>query len=196
MQLYVNDFDQNGSIEQILTQYEGEISFPLVLKGTLLKQLPALRKHILNYDAYKDKTLEDLFPKDLLSNSVVLDVHTLETQLFINKGDGKFESSPLPSLIQSSPIYAIHAEKNESNQWQVILGGNQSRIKPEIGINMGSFGWFMVGENAEDLRIASARESGIFIEGEIRDIKNIRTQKGSKLAVIRNNDSLILLDKK
>ena len=196
MQLYVNDFDQNGSIEQILTQYEGEISFPLVLKGTLLKQLPALRKHILNYDAYKDKTLEDLFPKDLLSNSVVLDVHTLETQLFINKGDGKFESSPLPSLIQSSPIYAIHAEKNESNQWQVILGGNQSRIKPEIGINMGSFGWFMVGENAEDLRIASARESGIFIEGEIRDIKNIRTQKGTKLAVIRNNDSLILLDKK
>ncbi|GAB2621831.1 VCBS repeat-containing protein [Belliella aquatica] len=195
MQLFINDFDQNGSVEQILTQYVGSTSFPLVLKGTLLKQLPALRKQLLNYDAYKDKTIVDLFPKGLLENSLVLDVHTLETQLFINSGDGTFESSPLPSLIQSSPVYAIHAEKNESNQWELIMGGNQSKIKPEIGINMGSFGWFMRGENEQNLRMRSARESGIFIEGEIRDIKIIRTQNGSKLVVIRNNDSLILLDK-
>lgn len=195
MQLYVNDFDQNGSVEQILTQYEGEISFPLVLKGTLLKQLPALRKQILNYDAYKDKTLTDLFPKDLLGNSIVLDVHTLETQLFINRGDGTFENSPLPSLIQSSPVYAIYADKNDSNQWEVVMGGNQSKIKPEIGINMASFGWFLRGENNKDLHLLAAQKSGLFVEGEIRDIVKIRTQKGYKLGVIRNNDSLIMLDK-
>lgn len=195
LQLFINDFDQNGSIEQILTQYEGETSFPLVLKGTLLKQIPSLRKQILNYDAYKDKTLTDLFPKVLLENSLVLDVHTLETQLFINKGDGTFEKSPLPKLIQSSPVYAIHAEKNEANHWELMLGGNQSKIKPEIGINMGSFGWYLKGENENSLNLVSAQESGMYIEGEIRDIKKILTREGYKIAVIRNNDSIVLLDK-
>jgi enediyne biosynthesis protein E4 len=97
MQLHVNDFDQNGSVEQILTQYEGEFSYPMVLKNTLLKQLPGLRKQLLTYDEYKDKRLEDLFDKEILSRNVVHDVHTLETSLFLNRGDGRFEKTVLPS---------------------------------------------------------------------------------------------------
>lgn len=189
LQLHLNDFDQNGSIEQILTQYEGDFSYPLVLKPTLIKQLPYLRKQLLTYDAYKNKRLEDLFPADVLAKNLVLEVHTLETSLFINQGNGTFVKSKLPFPIQSSPVSAIHSFKDESGKTQLLIGGNQSRIKPELGINMGSFGWHLTGTSEQDLTVISASQSGFFVQGEIRDIKSIKTINGNRILVGRNNNS-------
>jgi phage-related protein len=87
LRLYINDFDQNGSIEQILTIYENGESFPLILKQTLLKQLPGLRKDLLTYDLYKDKRMEDLFHAGILDNSKILEVQELETTLYLNSGE-------------------------------------------------------------------------------------------------------------
>ncbi|MFD2033194.1 VCBS repeat-containing protein [Belliella marina] len=196
MRLYVNDFDQNGSVEQILTQYEGDTSFPLVMKSALLKQLPSLRKQLLNYDAYKDKTMETLFSKGILERSVVHEVHTLATQLFINQGDGTFESSNLPHLLQSSPVYSIFSEKSESGHWDLLIAGNQSRIKPELGINMGSYGWFLRTDSEYGLELIPAQKSGFYIEGEVRDIKKIKTKEDFKYLVVRNNQSILILDRK
>ena len=188
LQLQINDYDQNGSIEQIITQYEGDSTYPLVLKSTLIKQLPALRKQLLTYDAYKNKRLEDLFPQEILSRNMVLDIHTLETSLFINKGNGTFAKVFMPYPIQSSPVYAIHFFKDESGKTNLLFGGNQSRIKPELGINMGSFGWHLTGTNEKDLHIIPSFESGFFVRGEIRDIKSIKTSNGIRIVVSRNND--------
>jgi enediyne biosynthesis protein E4 len=195
IQLFINDFDQNGSIEQILTQYEGKQSYPLVLKSALLKQLPALRKQLLTYDDYKDKTMDDLFSKETMKKNLVLQVHNLKTQLFINKGNGNFEPAPLPGLLQSSPIYAIHSYRDSNGLMRLLLGGNQSRIKPELGINMGSYGWMLQGKNEKDLKVLPASESGIYIPGEIRDIQPFRSTEGVKWLVVRNNDEMVIMEK-
>ena len=195
LQMQINDFDQNGSIEQIITQYEGDIAYPLVLKPTLIKQIPALRSQLLTYDSYKNKRLEDLFPPEILSKNMVLDVHTLETSLFMNQGNGTFAKVKLPYPIQSSAVYAIHSFKDESDKTQLLFGGNQSRIKPELGINMGSFGWHVTGTSEKDLRVIPANQSGFFIRGEIRDIKQINTAKGNRILVTRNNDSPLVWEK-
>jgi hypothetical protein len=192
LQLQINDFDQNGSVEQILTQYEGDSTYPLALKSTLIKQLPALRKQLLTYDAYKNKRIEDLFPPEILSRNMVLDVHTLETSLYINQGNGTFAKANLPYPIQSSPVYAIHSYKDDLGKINLLFGGNQSRNKPELGINMGSYAWHLIGTNEKDLHVIPANESGFFVRGEIRDIKNIKTSKGNRIVVGRNNDAPVV----
>lgn len=194
MRLYVNDFDRNGSIEQILTQYESGKSYPIVLKTSLLKQLPGLRKQLLSYDIYKDKTMQEIFPEDLLSQSKVLKVHTLQTSLFINQGDGKFKQRELPLLVQSSPVYAFATWKDRQGKIHLFVGGNQSRIKPELGINMGSFGWHLMGEDISSLQVVPADQSGFYVPGEIRDIQFIQTAKGKVLVLAKNNDGLELFE--
>jgi hypothetical protein len=194
MQLHVNDFDQNGSVEQILTQYEGEFSYPLVMKNTLLKQLPGLRKQLLTYDDYKDKRLEDLFDKEILSRNVVHDVHTLETSLFLNRGDGRFEKTVLPSEVQYSPVYAIYSYQDKDGNVHLLFGGNQSRIKPELGINMGSYGWHLVNKKGKEFKVIPAAESGFFVKGEIRDIQGYQSPVGWRLVVGRNNQKVGFFD--
>jgi enediyne biosynthesis protein E4 len=191
LQLHINDFDQNGAVEQILTLYEGDKTYPIVLKPALLKQLPSLRKKLLAYSDYANKTLDELFPEEVLKRNLTLDVHTLATSLFINTGNGTFVPAKLPEELQRSPIYATYVYKDQNNQMNMLAGGNQSRIKPEIGINMGSYGVHLTGGD----KVLSAVQSGFFVEGEIRNIQEIRTSEGIKLLVSRNNDTPILFQK-
>jgi enediyne biosynthesis protein E4 len=194
LQLHINDFDQNGSIEQIMTIYEGDYPYPLVLKPALLKQLPGLRKQLLTYDDYKDKKLSDLFPDEILKRNLILDVHTLETCLYINQRNGTFAKSQLPKEIQHSPVYAIHSFEDDSGNLHVLFGGNHSKIKPEIGINMGSFGWHLENNPTLGFVLLPAMESGFFVGGEIRSIKNVKSKKGNRIVVGRNNQEPVSFD--
>ena len=46
--MYVNDFDLNGTAEQIICVYDGDKSYPLALKHDLTRQIPALERSIPN----------------------------------------------------------------------------------------------------------------------------------------------------
>jgi hypothetical protein len=192
LRMHVNDFDQNGSVEQIISQYEGDKAYPIVLKNTLLKQLPALRKNLLNYAAYKDKTIEDLFPSDLLGRSKIWEVHTLESRMYIQQGNATFASVKIPEVLQYSAVYAFHAETDQNGQLHLFAGGNQGRIKPELGVQMGSYGWHFIIDKKGNIKHIPSAESGFFVPGEIRSLQTIRGPKGKRLAVARNNDTMLL----
>lgn len=191
LELFINDFDQNGSIEQLLTQYVDGKAYPLVLKNALIKQIPQLRKQLLSYDSYKDKQMSDLFPEGLLASSHRLRVETLETSLFVNDGTGKFVQQELPAIIQSSPVYAIHVIPELKQIW---LGGNQSKVKPELGGNMGSYGWVVDFSDPAAMQVIPAAQSGVYVTGEIRDIQAVQGKGGQKIAVVRSNDSVELYE--
>ncbi|WP_040490194.1 VCBS repeat-containing protein [Indibacter alkaliphilus] len=189
LRMYVNDFDRNGSVEQILTVYENGQSYPLVLKQALLKQLPGLRKQLLDYDTYKDKKIEDLFSKEILESSLVLEVETLESAVYRKIGNATFVREEMPQELQYSPIYAAFGGRASAGAPYLLLGGNQSRIKPELGINMGSFGWYLARNKGVAFNLIPAAKSGFYVPGEIRDIQKVKTARGYLLMVSRNNDS-------
>ena len=104
---YINDFDNNGSIEQIISNYKQGKSYPLVLRHDLIKQLPHLKKKYLNYSQYKGQTINDLFTEKELEGSIVHEVTMLESVVLLNNGKGSFKIKPLPKESQFAPIYAI-----------------------------------------------------------------------------------------
>ena len=114
LRMVINDFDQNGSLDHILVSFDGTSSIPWVLKTSLVKQIPSLRKQLLTYSSYQNKSLEELFPESVMSKSLTLQADLLETSLWINEGNGKLSQSPLPNEIQASPIFAIYALPSES----------------------------------------------------------------------------------
>ena len=60
--LYVNDFDDNGDIEQVIFQYNGDSSYTMALRHDLVMQMPGLKKKYLKYNSYKNQTVNDIFP--------------------------------------------------------------------------------------------------------------------------------------
>lgn len=189
--MYVNDFDLNGSAEQIISTYDGERSYPLALKHDLTRQIPDMEKKYPTYESYKDQQITDMFPPELLKNSIQLDAFLLETSLFINDGNGNFSRKPLPVEVQFSPVFAAKAEDyNEDGIIDILLGGNLFSVKPEVGRYDASYGSLLIGDGKGGFRNVPAKVSGFHLEGEIRDILKIKTSKDNILVVSRSNDPL------
>lgn len=193
LRLYVNDFDDNGSVEHITTHYYKGKALPLVLRQDLVTQIPALKKKYLHFRDYPGQAVSDIFEPEQLKNALVLRAYDLETSLWLNDGKGSFAKRQLPVEAQFAPVYAVFAADVDGDSClDVVLGGNQHRAKPETGIYGASRGLLLKGNGRGDFDAVPSDISGIRLKGEVRGIAKITTPVRAIL-VAKNNDELQLL---
>jgi hypothetical protein len=190
--LYVNDFDGNGTIEQIICNYIGDRSYPMVLRHDLVTQIPSLKKKYLKYENFKNETIAEIFTSEQLKEAFVLNAYQLNSVVLINQGTGKFTVRELPIEAQSAPVYGIEiTDLDGDGKQDILLAGNLYKAKPEVGRYDASYGTFLKGDGAGNFSAVSAKDSGIKIDGEVRDIVSIKRKNGDLLLISRNNDKLI-----
>src|SRR5690606_33975817 len=192
IEMYVNDFDQNGTVEQIICKYEGGRSYPMVLRHDLVRQIPSLKKKYLKYESYKGQSIADMFTRSQMSGSVRLEARILETSVLINDGRGAFELRSLPLEAQLAPVYDIAADDFDGDGIvDLVLGRNLYRVKPEDGRYDASRGLFLKGRGDGSFDAWPAGRSGIHIDGELRDFAVLRVGAELVLLGARNSDSLV-----
>ncbi|TLP74034.1 hypothetical protein ES765_16985 [Maribacter sp. ACAM166] len=188
---YTNDFDQNGSVEQIISSYNGDKSYPLVLRHDLVMQLPSLKKKYLKYESYKGQTIDDIFTKEELEDALIEEVTMLESVILWNMGNGAFKIEALPNEAQLSPVYALLIEDIDNDGLKdMVLGGNLYNVKPEVGRYDASHGTVLKGLGKGKFKVIPTKESGLFLEGEIRDFQLIEIVGQKILLVARNNRAM------
>lgn len=195
--LFEGDFDKNGQEECIPTYYKTDgKSYPYYLRGDLVFQIPSLKKEFLRYDAYAGKSIEEIFTKDELKDINVLTVTQPETCIFYNDGKGNFTAQALPVRAQFSPVFGIMVDDfNGDGIKDIFLGGNFYGLKPEVGRLDASYGVTFAGTQVRTFNYIEPVNSGLFVKGEVRDIKEINTKNGKIMIVARNNDELLLFKK-
>ncbi|MEC7265255.1 MAG: FG-GAP-like repeat-containing protein [Bacteroidota bacterium] len=190
---YINDFDQNGSVEQLVCMYNEGVSYPQVLRHDLVTQIPELKKKFLKYESYKNKTINDVFTKEQLEGSIVHQVTTMESVVLRNNGKNGFAKEPLPMEAQLSPVYAINVEDFDGDGLKdIVMGGNLYNVKPEVGRYDASYGTLLKAGPEGEYKALSNNGSGLFLDGEVRDIKLIEID-GDKLLVIGKNNGPLQL---
>ncbi|MCS5491521.1 VCBS repeat-containing protein [Algoriphagus limi] len=194
LRMYVNDFDQNGSADHILCEYDGTQSIPWVMKNSLVRQIPALQKSLLRYADYENRKLEELFSANSIANSVILEAKNLETSLWINQRGTEFSKVNLPVTVQQAPVYAAtNFEDTQGNRY-IALGGNQSKVKPELGTQLASYGWILRLNSLQSWELLEPEESGFVVKGEIRDLKTLKQANNHYLIAFRNDDTPVLFE--
>lgn len=192
--LYVNDFDENRTPEQIITMYNGDKAYPLNLRNDLVKQMPGLKKKYLYYSDFKEQTIEQILDEKALKKAAKREVTNTATSVAWNNGQGQFTLQSLPTEAQFAPVSAILVFNADNDQYlDLLLGGNFYRAKPEIGKYDASYGLLLKGMPDQSFLAVPSISSGINIEGEIRDFRDIDYQGNSLILVARNNDSLVIL---
>ena len=187
VKMYLNDFDQNGSIEQIFTMSQNDIQIPYTLKHELERQVPIIKKKYIRYSNYNNQTLDQIFDPAILSQSIINEVNNLESGVLMNQGGGNFQWIPLPFMAQRSWIFTIESiDLNQDGNLDLILGGNLSGIKPEIGKSDASYGEVLMGNGDGTFRFLSNASHHLKLEGDIRAITKL---SGNQLLVVKNNDA-------
>ena len=191
--MYVSDFDENGTIEQIVCCYNGDKQYPMCLRQDLVAALPYLKKKYLRYDDYKEQTMTDIFTPEQLGKAVRLDAYELRSCVFLNNGKGGFVKKPLPAEAQLAPVYGLLAgDFDGDGLTDILLGGNLYESKPEVGIYDGSYGLLLKGDGRGGFAAVAPERSGFFVKGAVRDIGRLRVGREDLIVVARNNDSLAL----
>lgn len=186
--LYINDFDQNGTVEHITTRFNHGVEYPLVLRQDLVTQIPSLKKQFLHFKNYKGKQMQDIFPADILKNSIVLRATTFESSVWINQKGASFSKRPLPVQAQFAPMYAIASgDYNGDGNIDLLLGGNQHRAKPETGIYDASYGAFLAGDGSGRFSFVPSDRSGVQWKGEVRAIRILIGKREKYVLVAKNN---------
>ncbi len=187
VKMYVNDFDQNGSIEHIFTRQEGNVQIPYTLKHELERQIPTIKKKYIRYSDYNDQSLEDIFPADVIAQSIIQEVNQFQSGILLNQGNGKFEWKPLPTMAQKSWVFAIQIlDLNEDGIQDLILGGNLAQSKPETGKYDASFGEILLGKGDGTFTFWPNAQHGFKLDGDVRDFTLLGE---GKLLVVKNSAS-------
>jgi len=187
LNLFIKDFDMNGTTEQILTYTVNGEKYTFLQKDELERALPVLKKAYLTYSEVAGKTVNYMF-YDLFKDYVELKAEVLGSSVFINDGKGNFTRRDLPDPLQLSPIFTFQ-EVGDS----FLAGGNFFGVLPYEGrYDAASLQFFQLEKSSPD-KLAS-KENLLDIKGEVRDLQWLKTDKyGNIIIEAKNNDSLVFL---
>ncbi len=190
--LYVNDFDDNGSVEQVMTYYVQNKEIPFASKIQLEKRMPYLKKKFLYAADFAKADMVDLFGQKKLNQSLKLQVDCFENLVLINDGKMNFTSKPLPFEAQLSTFRngtILQSNKNELPN--LFIAGNFYANNVELGRQDADFGLLLANKGKGDFKTSLAK--GKPITGQIRNIQPIRIKNKNAYLLAKNNDSIQLI---
>lgn len=185
VKLYVKDFDNNGSVEQILCYTIDGKEYTFLAKDELERALPVLKKYYLTYTEVAGQTVQYMF-YDLFKGYTEHKAEVLASSYFINDGKGKFTAYELPKELQLAPIFSFASVEQLSsyiavgNFYGVIpYEGRYDALKPTV---------FKCFDQTDSNKVQS-----IILDyfGEARDVKWLKTIGEQKLLMISANNGEI-----
>ncbi len=196
VRLYLKDFDQNTSTDPIITYYDKGQEQTLHNLDELSGQLVLLKKQFPKYRPFSKQNFHGIFSTEMLEGAVQKVAKTFDSGYFINNGDGSFQFKTFPLIAQDSPIQSILVDDfDKDGNIDLILGGNFYEVPPTIGRFDASYGHFLKGDGRGGFEAMAARESGLALFGQVRDLKQIEMADGRKLILVaRNNTRLQILE--
>ncbi|HEY0433485.1 MAG TPA: FG-GAP-like repeat-containing protein, partial [Chitinophagaceae bacterium] len=175
VKLFVNDFDQNGVVDKILTYTVDGHDKPVFLKHDLEDAMPFLKKNNLRHAEYAKKSVQDLVPADALNKALQKTFNYCSSIIAFNEGNGKFRVSKLPDMTQLSSVNAVvSTDINGDGLPDLILGGNQFDFLPQLERLDASRGDVLINKGQGKFARMDARGSGLDVTGEVRDLAAIR----------------------
>ncbi|MCL6217290.1 VCBS repeat-containing protein [Zunongwangia pacifica] len=189
VKVYINDFDNNGTIEQIFTRPINGKDVPIHLRRELSGQISSVKKQNLKFAEYATKSIDQLFSKEILDKALVKEINSFKSMIAINKGDGNFEIQEMPAKAQFSSIYAIETlDVNNDGNLDIIIAGNDYDLKPQFSRLDANYGLVLINDGNGHFKAETSEKTGLFFKGQVRDLKVIQNKKGEKCLLVGINN--------
>jgi hypothetical protein len=195
VRMYLGDFFQTGTLQQIITVYRHGVSYPLAGRDELAKAIPVLRSRYPTYASFGASRIEDIVPKKELRQARVLEAATFANAIALNRGDGTFAVRPLPTEAQFAPVYgSLAGDFDGDGLTDLIVAGNFYGVTPVQGRYDASYGLLLHGDGRGNFSAVDMERSGLEIDGQVRKMALLRRANGERLILVaRNNDRLQLI---
>ena len=197
VKLFLNDFDNNGQVDKILTRTIDGKDKSVFMKSELEGQLPMLKKQNLHNVDYAKKSVQELFSAAQMETAIIKQVNYSSSCVAYNNGNGNFTLQVLPMNIQFSSVKSIlPVDINEDGIIDLVIGGNEFGFQPQLGRLDASEADVLINDGKGNFTILNKLLSGIALQGQVRDIVRIKRKGKTNLLFLQNNEYPVLYEVK
>ena len=190
LRLYLNDFNGNGGLQQVMSYYLQGKEIPFASKEELERQIPELRKKFLYAGDFSTATFTELFSQEKLNSSQLLTATYMANAVLVNHGNWNFSLEPLPWEAQLSPYRDAISVNAQTGKNSVLLAGNFYSNDIHQGRYDADFGTLLT---LTHNKLQTSTLNGLVIKGEVRHIKSIRIAGKQAYILSKNNDSTLII---
>ncbi len=188
--VYLNDFDKNDKNDIVLSYYDEGEKFPVRGRQCSSEQIPAIKKKFKDYDAFAVATLEDVYTKKDLERSLHYQVRSFAS-IYLENREGEFVIHKLPNGAQLSSInQIIPRDVDQDGNLDLITAGNLYGSEVETPRNDAGIGLYLRGDGKGGFSPVPARESGLYVRGDTKDLAVIRIKNADYLIAAKNDEYL------
>jgi hypothetical protein len=181
MQITFKDFDNNGSVDPVITYYVNGKSYPWPSRDEMIAQIPVLRRKFPDYKTYAEAQITDIFQEGDLKGATVLNVTELRTVYYRNDGN-RFTKMTLPAEAQFAPVFAIETiDYDNDGNLDLILAGNQNAACVRLGVIDANYGQLFKGDGKGNFRYIPQSVSGFTLTGDVKSLKTITVRNSRYL---------------
>ncbi|WP_159468191.1 VCBS repeat-containing protein [Dyadobacter sp. 3J3] len=171
VEMVYKDFDDNGSVDPIMSFYIQGKSYPYVTRDEMLDQMSIMRTRFQDYKSYADASVTDIFTPEELKDASHLTSNFLKTAYFESNASGKLKEKSLPLEVQSSPIYTITSlDFDQDGKKDLLFCGNSSRARLRFGKYDANYGILVKGDGKGNFKYIPQDKSGFALKGDVRSV--------------------------
>ncbi len=190
--MYYNDFDENGKKEQVLTYYPAGKEIPFANKDELTRQLPSLKKQYLYAGDFAKATLSEIFGSGKLSAAEKFYANHFSNSILMNDGNWNFSVKPMPWQAQlSSYRDAVIINANNDSLPDILLAGNFYHSNIQMGKYDADYGMILVNRGKGNFDCENI--NGFINKGETRHILPLTIQGVQSYILVKNNEKAVVL---
>jgi len=198
LKLYHGDLGGRGVVDVIEGTYDAAMGVEVPERGLTAvgSALPMIKEKYPTYEAYGKASLGEIYG-DGLKGMRVVEANTLETMVFMNRGD-RFEAVMLPREAQLSPAFGVCVgDYDGDGREDVFLSQNFFPVNADDTRCDAGRGLWLQGDGKGGFRAVPGQESGVMIYGEQRGaalgdydgdgrVDLVVTQNGAETKLYRN----------
>lgn len=169
LELYFDDFDENGSVDPIFNFYVQGKSYPYLTRDELVNQMPKFKAQFNTFESYSTVGLNKFLTSSQIEKAGHLHANFMETVVFLNQKEAPFKKVALPAQAQYAPVHSIQVMDADHDGFQdILLFGNNSHTKLRFGKFDANYGVLLRNTGTGDFEYLSQSEAGLSVRGDVR----------------------------
>lgn len=187
LEIYTADFDQSGSYDIVLGEYENGTCYPVRGKQCSSEQMPFVSQKFPTYGEFATADLEKIYGQEKLNEALHFSATEFRSMVLLSQGNG-YSFEPLSNYAQMGPLNAVLVEDvNNDGHVDIIACGNNFAAEVETVRYDGGRGVCLLGDGKGKFSNATPINSGFFVNLDAKDMIKVN----GNYIVSSNNSQLL-----
>jgi hypothetical protein len=194
VEIHAGDFDQNGSIDPIVTHYIEGQSYIVHPRNILNRKIPGFQNRFETFEKYGQTPYERSFTEEEKQAAIHLKCTMMESIVLENINGETFEIHDLPNEVQFSPIYgSVFFDFNNDRLTDILLVGNSYAEETITGYYDASYGNVLVNKGDFQWSVPYNDAINLIADGDKKALVRIALENSYAFLISENNGPLQVL---